>query len=200
MGGLVVKVLLTVLRRSLEAGCTCIFAVGGAIVGTITGAMTGHTTETGFFRGAGIGAVAGAVVAIELFESLINGDSLTKIDIFGSLLNGKIFREWVSPAMLKAYQWQVGGLETSYGEISDIYDIEGPKGLSHSVIKKLPEFHINKTVDFNGEKISCTICLQDFKEGDEARRMLNCRHFFHLACIDEWLVRQGTCPICREDV
>ncbi|KAK9103436.1 hypothetical protein Sjap_020690 [Stephania japonica] len=22
------------------------------------------------------------------------------------------------------------------------------------------------------------------------------RHFFHLACIDEWLVRQGTCPIC----
>lgn len=30
-----------------------------------------------------------------------------QIAIFASLTDGKIFREWVSPAVLKAYQWQV---------------------------------------------------------------------------------------------
>lgn len=29
--------------------------------------------------------------------------------ILGSLVNGQIFREWVSPALFKAYQWQVSG-------------------------------------------------------------------------------------------
>ncbi|PIA57904.1 hypothetical protein AQUCO_00500074v1 [Aquilegia coerulea] len=140
--GFVVKVL----KQSLFAGFTCIFALGGAFVGAITGAITGQTTETGFVRGAGIGTLAGAILAIELSESLLNGDSLSKIDIIGSLVNGKIFLEWVSPAMLKAYQWQ------------------------------------------------------DFSEDDSARRLPRCKHLFHLNCIDEWLVIQGSCPICREDV
>ena len=30
-----------------------------------------------------------------------------QVALFGSIFDGKAFREWVSPAVLKAYQWQV---------------------------------------------------------------------------------------------
>ncbi|RZC46332.1 hypothetical protein C5167_039284 [Papaver somniferum] len=162
MGDFGIKILSRILERIFVAGITCIFALGGAIVGIITGAITGQTTETGFVRGAGIGAVAGAIVAVELLESLLNGDSSSKVGMFGSLINGKIFREWVCPAMLKAYQWQVGTLETSYMEISDIFDVQGTRGMPPDSVDKLPKFNIirNGTVDHCGENNSCSICLQ----------------------------------------
>ncbi|KAI3879628.1 hypothetical protein MKX03_029356 [Papaver bracteatum] len=202
MGDFGIKILSRMLERIFVAGITCIFALGGAIVGMITGAITGQTTETGFVRGAGIGVVAGAIVAVELLESLLNGDSSFKVGMFGSLINGKIFREWVCPAMLKAYQWQVGTLETSYIEISDIFDVQGTRGMPPNSVDKLPKFNIIRkgTVDQCGENISCSICLQDFNEGETARELPNCKHLFHLLCIDGWLIIQASCPVCRKDV
>lgn len=202
MGDSGIKILSRILERIFVAGITCIFALGGAIVGMITRAITGQTTETGFVRGAGIGAVAGAIVAVELLESLLNGDSSSKVGMFGSLINGKIFREWVCPAMLKAYQWQVGTLETSYMEISDIFDVQGTRGMPPDSVDKLPKFNIirNGTVDHCGENNSCSICLQDFHEGEITRELPNCKHLFHLLCIDGWLIIQASCPVCRKDV
>jgi hypothetical protein len=49
------------------------------------------------------------------------------------------------------------------------------------------------------EKTSCSICMDNFKARDRIRT-LPCLHFFHKACIDEWLQRQGTCPICKSRV
>ncbi|KAJ4982274.1 hypothetical protein NE237_033111 [Protea cynaroides] len=201
MGGFNIGFLLRLLRMAVIASFTCFFALGGALVGTITGAVIGQTTETGFCRGAGIGAISGAVVAVELLESMIAGESSSKIALFGSLINGNVFREWVSPAVLKAYQWQMNGIETSYRETSDIYDVDGMKGVSPNFIKKLPAFiftHSEMMVPCGD--ICCTICLQDFGEGDGARRLPNCSHFFHLPCIDGWLVKHGSCPICRQNV
>ncbi|KAF9619981.1 hypothetical protein IFM89_010597 [Coptis chinensis] len=192
---------LKVFKKSVFAWLTCNFVLGGAFVGAIAGAITGRTIEAGFFRGAGTGAGIGAIVGLELFKSLLNAvndDYLAKIANFGSLVNGKLFRE----AMLQAYQWQTGAFETSYLESSDIFDVDGTKGISPNCIKKLPDFKFlgSKDMDQCGGKICCSICLQDFNEGDIARRLPNCRHFFHLHCIDGWLVIQGSCPICRENV
>ncbi|XWS11224.1 hypothetical protein CRYUN_Cryun38cG0065700 [Craigia yunnanensis] len=192
---------ITVLKRTVFAAFTCIFALGGAIVGTVVGAMKGQTTETGFFRGAGIGSVAGAITAVQLLESLADGESLSKVALLVSLVNGKVFIEWVSPAVLKAYQWQMNSLESTYREISDIYDVNGEKGLSRSCIQKLPvhEFHSSEMIK-SREESSCSICLQGLKDGELARKLPRCGHIFHLKCIDEWLSRQGTCPMCREHV
>ncbi|KAI3441660.1 RING-type domain-containing protein [Psidium guajava] len=190
------------LKRAFIAAFTCAFAFGGAIVGTITGALKGQTTETGFVRGAGIGAVAGAVTAVQLLELMVDGESLSKVALLCSLVDGKVFMEWVGPAVLKAYQWQVSTQETPYSEISDIYDTLEDKGLSLNCIQGLPEYHFqsSKMAKISDDALCCSICLQDFQEGETGRRLPKCGHIFHLECLDAWLVRQGSCPMCRDDI
>ncbi|XP_039055215.1 NEP1-interacting protein 1-like isoform X1 [Hibiscus syriacus] len=229
MNDLQIETFIRVLKKTLFAAFTCIFSLGGSMVGTVVGAMKGQTTETGFVRGAGIGAVTGAITAVQLLESLVDGESLSKVALLVSLVNGKVFVEWVSPAVLKAYQWQVSNflsnqtnlfslsffsnfssvfqinsVESTYREISDIYDVNGAKGLSRNRIRKLPVFEFRsrdmmkvKPMEEGG---CCSICLQGLKEGELGRNLPRCGHVFHLNCIDEWLSRQGTCPMCREHV
>ncbi|KAJ6301117.1 hypothetical protein OIU77_015427 [Salix suchowensis] len=192
-----------VLRNSVFAASTCVFALGGALVGSIIGAMKGQTTETGFLRGSGVGAVAGAITAVQLLESITNGEPLSKVALLHSLLNGKVFIEWVGPALLKAYQWQITALETTYREISDIYDTSEVRGMSEDCIKKLPECTFksdNNIVEQCCPEFSCAICLQDFKDGDSMRKLPYCGHCFHMSCLDKWLTRNGSCPNCRNYV
>lgn len=42
----------------------------------------------------------------------------------------------------------------------------------------------------------CTICLLELETGDMLR-LLPCQHEFHLHCIDSWMRRHRTCPLCR---
>lgn len=39
---------------------------------------------------------------------------------------------------------------------------------------------------FSGDNLQCAICMDDFKENDEAKR-LPCSHHFHEDCISRWL-------------
>ncbi|PKU60453.1 RING-H2 finger protein ATL70-like [Dendrobium catenatum] len=46
----------------------------------------------------------------------------------------------------------------------------------------------------------CPICFFDYEEqgDDNALRLLpECGHLFHAACVDPWLRRRQTCPLCR---
>lgn len=42
----------------------------GSFTGAITGAIAGRATQSGIIRGAGVGAIAGAALSIEVFEAL----------------------------------------------------------------------------------------------------------------------------------
>jgi len=43
----------------------------------------------------------------------------------------------------------------------------------------------------------CVICLAEYKEKEVLRIIPKCGHTFHLSCIDMWLRKQSTCPVCR---
>ncbi|KAL5569817.1 hypothetical protein UlMin_026392 [Ulmus minor] len=46
------------------------------------------------------------------------------------------------------------------------------------------------------ENFQCSICLDDFEIGSEAKQM-PCKHRFHSGCILQWLELHSSCPICR---
>ncbi|KAM0007280.1 putative transcription factor C2H2 family [Helianthus debilis subsp. tardiflorus] len=218
--------------------CLCILSLsiilikftssGGATVGTIAGAIKGPTTETGLVRGAGVGAVTGAVTALQLMDMIIDGEPFSKVSFLSSLVNGQVFADWVTPAVLKAYQSQASmivsvirvarrrglvvdhrvrspqdrsclknnsGVETTFADVFDVCDYDGWKGLSEDSIDELPRFVFESCC-----KRVCTICLQNFKYKEDGRELTKCKHVFHLTCIDEWLIRNGSCPVCRRNV
>ncbi|XP_017985124.1 PREDICTED: putative RING-H2 finger protein ATL69 [Theobroma cacao] len=43
----------------------------------------------------------------------------------------------------------------------------------------------------------CSICLSEYQPKDTVRCIPDCRHCFHVDCIDEWLRMSATCPLCR---
>ncbi|KAF2288242.1 hypothetical protein GH714_005239 [Hevea brasiliensis] len=46
------------------------------------------------------------------------------------------------------------------------------------------------------QSLQCSICLEEFDIGDEAKEM-PCKHKFHSGCILPWLEIHSSCPVCR---
>ncbi|XBI78130.1 hypothetical protein VPH35_087875 [Triticum aestivum] len=49
----------------------------------------------------------------------------------------------------------------------------------------------------HGHAPTCAVCLAEYADGDELRRLPGCKHAFHRLCVDEWLRRRLSCPLCR---
>lgn len=48
-----------------------------------------------------------------------------------------------------------------------------------------------------GTHMSCSICLEEYVGKDTVRNLIKCGHYFHAECIDQWLIKNTTCPVCR---
>lgn len=48
---------------------------------------------------------------------------------------------------------------------------------------------------------SCPICLEGYEEGEKLR-ILGCSelHHFHASCVDQWLKKNKTCPLCKRPI
>ncbi len=46
----------------------------------------------------------------------------------------------------------------------------------------------------------CTICLCEFEEGEVIKRLPICLHAYHASCIDVWLRKSATCPLCKHSL
>lgn len=60
------------------------------------------------------------------------------------------------------------------------------------VVEALPAVTIDET-------LQCSVCLEDFEIGTEAKEM-PCKHKFHSGCILPWLELHSSCPVCRHQL
>ncbi|XP_010545157.1 PREDICTED: RING-H2 finger protein ATL67 [Tarenaya hassleriana] len=65
-----------------------------------------------------------------------------------------------------------------------------------SVINSYPKFQFSKEPE-GGGCTTCSICLCEYKEAEMLRMMPECKHSFHLCCLDVWLKLKRSCPVCR---
>ncbi|XP_076455339.1 uncharacterized protein LOC143289956 isoform X2 [Babylonia areolata] len=111
------------------------------------------------------------------------------------------------------YQNEAGVDMEDYEALWDLAEQLGEvrrRGISEEEISLLPtqkyKFQGQETAESTADAsaaqpgaVQCQICLVDFENGD-CLRCIPCKHDFHKDCIDEWLKRNATCPICRQDI
>ncbi|CAK8563192.1 unnamed protein product [Lathyrus sativus] len=197
---------------AISGTLTACFAIAGALTGAIAGALAAKATKSGFLRGVSLGAIAGAILSVEVLEASraywcmeqtgSRGTS-SMADFIEELVRGRLVEESLTPAILTAYnlQFEQVGIANNvgYDEIHDVHSlVVASRGLSGDSLSKLPHHRILK--DTKAENTLCAICLQDMESGEVARRLPHCYHTFHLICVDKWLVKNDSCPICRQNV
>lgn len=52
-------------------------------------------------------------------------------------------------------------------------------------------------MSFKKNKPGCSICLEEILKNNKE---LECTHCYHENCINKWLDKEGTCPLCRKRI
>ncbi|KAL1346205.1 hypothetical protein HN51_019920 [Arachis hypogaea] len=90
-------------------------------------------------------------------------------------------------------------LHTNSWNMADILeegDFDKERGPKLRALMKLPplvRYGMHGTTKNN----DCPICLEDFNAGQFCQIFPSCKHMYHSNCIDSWLKKKLTCPVCR---
>ncbi|XP_059637897.1 E3 ubiquitin-protein ligase ATL42-like [Cornus florida] len=83
-----------------------------------------------------------------------------------------------------------GGLVRSRSQLS---------GIDKAVIESLPFFRFS-SLRGSREGLECAVCLSKFEDFEILRLLPKCKHAFHIDCVDQWLEKHSSCPLCRRKV
>ncbi|KAK6142765.1 hypothetical protein DH2020_023113 [Rehmannia glutinosa] len=70
-------------------------------------------------------------------------------------------------------------------------------GLDQAVINSYPKLVFTRRNGNWGNDTVCSICLCEYRESEMLRMLPDCRHCFHVMCVDAWLKLNASCPVCR---
>lgn len=165
--------------------------VVGAVYGLLSSAFLVGQDDDGFARGTLLGALAGALVSVDLAHSLLAIWCCSPVYTAGRIK--RTVRAISGLATLADPHCgrgdRVGGV--FYEPASSSFDFSPPVVAVVVVAKEEPA----------ADGACCPICLQEFEAGGEsAARLPACSHVFHLGCIRRWLRCKSHCPMCRHAV
>ncbi|GLJ39848.1 hypothetical protein SUGI_0814820 [Cryptomeria japonica] len=66
-------------------------------------------------------------------------------------------------------------------------------------IRGLPKVKYGSLVE-EEKREKCCICLEEIGGEESVRILPKCKHYLHGRCIDQWLLCQSNCPVCRAPV
>ncbi|KAM7509557.1 hypothetical protein LguiA_020010 [Lonicera macranthoides] len=72
-------------------------------------------------------------------------------------------------------------------------------GIDKKVIESLPFFKFS-SLKGDREGLECAVCLSRFEEIEVLRLLPKCKHAFHINCVDLWLEKHSSCPLCRQRI
>lgn len=72
-------------------------------------------------------------------------------------------------------------------------------GVDKAVVESLPFFRYS-SLRGSRDGLECSVCLSKFEDVEILRLLPKCKHAFHIDCIDQWLEKHSTCPICRRKI
>ena len=82
-------------------------------------------------------------------------------------------------------------VDFSYEYLSQLKDVK--IGLISKNILNKTEVKLNTNDNF------CVICQEDINISDIIRE-INCKHSFHINCIDNWFIENKKCPMCKYEI
>lgn len=68
-------------------------------------------------------------------------------------------------------------------------------GLKKEIREMLPVLVYKES--FSVSDTQCPVCLGDYQPEDRLQQLPACGHTYHMKCIDSWLSKHITCPLCR---
>ena len=84
-------------------------------------------------------------------------------------------------------------------DLNDSFDLSDRDPVSEEIILSFPISKIKDISKLNDEKKRCSICLDNYKIGDDSI-ILPCIHIFHAECIKKWMKKKNSCPICKTKI
>ncbi|KAL6177408.1 hypothetical protein ACLB2K_048934 [Fragaria x ananassa] len=119
--------------------------------------------------------------------------------VIGLVLSG-VF--WMVGLALRLTMTRTNSRQQSTTEMSILTIDELPVGvtggLDQKTIDSYPKTQLGDSRGFpsSGDN-ACPICLGEYQARETIRTIPECNHYFHANCVDTWLRRNPTCPLCR---
>ncbi|KAI3866569.1 hypothetical protein MKW92_052010 [Papaver armeniacum] len=91
---------------------------------------------------------------------------------------------------LPVHKYEIAGRQSESSTVEHASSSVEPEQKMSDTVE--PDVNVKSTQD----GLTCSVCLDQVIVGESVRR-LPCLHQFHANCIDPWLRKQGTCPLCK---
>ncbi|RWW05678.1 hypothetical protein GW17_00031031 [Ensete ventricosum] len=70
-----------------------------------------------------------------------------------------------------------------------------------ALIDSLPVFNLSSSLaTLSKSSPDCAVCLRPFGPDEDLRLLPACRHAFHSGCVEPWIRKSPSCPLCRAPV